>query len=556
VKAGHLENVLFPHDVVANAPAIMHDLQTIFPAAENHYVFGPMAKLAWIGLVEGELGLILELPGPRLAILGTVRVALPTKEDALVDLQFDVSGVLDFPKKSFALDASLAKESRVGDFPISGDMAMRLTWGDNPNFALAIGGFNKAYTPPPKFPPLKRMTIDLGVHGNPSINLSGYTALTSNTAQVGARLEARISQSGAELYGFVAFDALFVFSPFSFVGTLDGAVGVNFHGAGFSLQFHGQISGPSPWMISGQVCVSVLFWDACVGFTLPPLGNDKKVSLPAIDPWEGTTLRADNTQEVPGLRYALKDPRNWGGGKPPGSFAVVTLTDAATDEPPVDPLGSAIVRQKVCPLDIPITRFAGAKPPQVRNFTIESVRVGEPGQLSAPITNLPRVEDLFAPAQYTEMKDADKLSSASFVKMHAGIAVSSDALAFGPQVPKGLLYDTIVFDPVQPEQEHDKQYNPQQVNVTVASGTSAAALGGIRQQGSFKFVDTTAPFKVKFVNEAYVLSSVGTLKVTGNIPLTNPVSRPAAVAALLAAGVSDPTVLRNAQVTPFYNARP
>ena len=39
------------------------------------------------------------------------------------------------------------------------------------------------------------VTIDLGVHGNPSINLSGYLAFTSNTAQTGAKLEARIIES-------------------------------------------------------------------------------------------------------------------------------------------------------------------------------------------------------------------------------------------------------------------------------------------------------------------------------------------------------------------------
>src|SRR3712207_7150595 len=46
--------------------------------------------------------------------------------------------------------------------------------------------------------------------------VSGYLALTSNTAQIGAKLEAWV-KAGATLSGTVAFDALFTFAPFSFV---------------------------------------------------------------------------------------------------------------------------------------------------------------------------------------------------------------------------------------------------------------------------------------------------------------------------------------------------
>src|SRR5262249_29633283 len=47
VRTGSLEHVLFPHDPVHDAPAIIHDLATIFPAAKGHFILGPMAKLGW-----------------------------------------------------------------------------------------------------------------------------------------------------------------------------------------------------------------------------------------------------------------------------------------------------------------------------------------------------------------------------------------------------------------------------------------------------------------------------------------------------------------------------
>ena len=108
IKTGQLDNVLFPDDVVDNAPAILNDIETLFPPTKGHYVFGPMAKIGWAALVDGELGLIIEYPGPVLTVIGTVHAALPTKDEAVVELNLDVGGVLDFPNKKFSLDASRA----------------------------------------------------------------------------------------------------------------------------------------------------------------------------------------------------------------------------------------------------------------------------------------------------------------------------------------------------------------------------------------------------------------------------------------------------------------
>ena len=558
VKRGDLDNVLFPHDVVDNAPAILHDLETLFPAAAGHYVFGPMAKIGWgtPTLVDAELGLVLELPGPRLAVLGTVHAALPTRDEAIVELNLDVAGVLDFPKKSFSLDASL-HDSRVGDFPVSGDMSMRLAWGNNPNFALAIGGFNPHFNPPPGFPSLRPVSVDLGIHGNPSINLSGYLALTSNTAQVGAKLEARVSKYGAELYGFISFDALFVFSPFAFVADVEGGVGVKFHGHGFSLHFHGTISGPSPWHLDGQVCVSILFWDACVGFSVT-VGGSSKPSLPGLDPWVGSAIKADGTQDVPGLQPALQNPANWGGNPVPGSFAVVTLIAAPEGSPPpVDPLGSATVRQKAVPLDTAINRFAGTKPSVARTFDIQSVTIGQAGQTgTTTVTEPTRVSDYFAPAQFQNMSDADRLSSASFVNLPAGFTIASDAVSFGASASAGLVYDTIVFNTDGSESEFPQQYNPTQAHVTAVTGRSAVALGGIRGAALARFVDPTAAPLVTLLNEAYVLAQIATLHVASGFTVASPVPRPTAFSALQAAATTTPTALQTLQVTPFFTARP
>jgi hypothetical protein len=561
IKSGQLDNVLFPDDVVDNAPTILNDVETLFPPTKGHYIFGPLAKIGWgtPTLVDGELGLIIEYPGPTLTVIGTVHAALPTQNEALVELNLDVGGVLDFPNKKFSLDASL-HDSHVGDFPVSGDMAMRMNWGQNPNFAIAIGGFNPHYNPPAGFPKLKPVTVDLGVNGNPSVTLQGYLALTSNTAQVGAQLQASASKDGAHLTGFLGFDAIFVFSPFSFQADIDAGVHVDFHGCGFGMQFHGTIAGPSPWTLNGQVCVSIIFYDACVGFSLT-LGGTSKPTLPGLDPWFGSTPNADGTQDVPGLQPAIANAANWGGNPPAGSFASVTLVapPPGTSTPtPVDPLGSATLRQKAVPLDLLITSFAGTQPKPQRNFDITSVQIGQTGQAGATtVTEPTRVQDYFAPAQFQQMKDAQKLSSQSFVQLDAGFTISSDALTFGTPVPTPLLYTDVTFQlptgtpPVAPPPIITVDaFGPTTTHVTTVTGRSAGANGGLRGSAMAAFVDPTAAALITLQNELYTVANITNLVAAVGFPAAVP--RPVATSAIDVTVTTTVTIKQTVQVVPTF----
>ncbi|HYT77205.1 MAG TPA: DUF6603 domain-containing protein, partial [Vicinamibacterales bacterium] len=142
LRAHNLDHVLFPPDPVANAPAILSDLRAIFPPRSGRSVFAPMFEIAWGGeleLVRAELGIVVSVPSPIvIAVLGTVRVALPSPDAPLVDLHIDALGTIEFAQKRFAIDASLY-DSRIAGFTVTGGMAMRLDWGDRPSFALAIG---------------------------------------------------------------------------------------------------------------------------------------------------------------------------------------------------------------------------------------------------------------------------------------------------------------------------------------------------------------------------------------------------------------------------------
>jgi hypothetical protein len=108
-------------------------------------------------LVEAELGIMLEVPGPvRLMVIGQLHARLPVP-DPIVELHIDVLGILDFDGKSLSIDASL-RDSRIAAFSLSGDAALRLRWGDPPSFAFSLGGLHPAFEPPVGFPTVTDIT--------------------------------------------------------------------------------------------------------------------------------------------------------------------------------------------------------------------------------------------------------------------------------------------------------------------------------------------------------------------------------------------------------------
>jgi hypothetical protein len=494
VRTGSLEHLLFPRNPVQDAPAIVHDLATVFPAARGHFIFGPLGKFGWgtPTLISANIGIVLEFPGPRLALLGVARMQLPSPEFSLLRLQMAIAGLLDFPAKTMAVDASLFDSNVVG-YPIAGDMAFRLGFGDNANFLLSVGGFNPSFDPPPGVPELRRASVDLGVNGNPSLTASGYFALTSNTAQIGARIELRASGAGIRLNGHLGFDALFVFAPFSFTASFSAGMRVSFHGAGIGVTLRGSLRGPTPWHINGKVCVSVLWWDACLSVD-HKFGRGEPAALPQMDPWLGTPQDADPRVAVIGLANAIADARNWSGSNPPAGFGVVSLAAAATaTTTPIDPLGAATLRQKVVPLETEIQKFGEYRPTGHDRFFRSSVAVN--GDV-VPEAEISSVSDDFAPAKFLDFDDADKLSMDSYVEMDAGFSVNADRVTIGSEGSQVLAYETDFITADGETFEDPITYIPTQAQLLGMLKRSAVALGGIRRAGPRKYIVPTKPKKV------------------------------------------------------------
>src|SRR5262249_2771241 len=109
------------------------------------------------------------------------------------------------------------------------------------------------------FPTLQRMALSLSTGDNPRLQLDCYTAVTPNTFQVGAKASAYVKFGDFSASGDLGFDALFHFSPFSFV--IDVAADVSVSGpAGFSagVHFDGHLSGLDPVRCWGTLVINFI----------------------------------------------------------------------------------------------------------------------------------------------------------------------------------------------------------------------------------------------------------------------------------------------------------
>jgi hypothetical protein len=539
-----LDHILFPKDPVKNAPAIISDLRTIFPPAEGRYVFGPMLKLGWGGglnLVTAELGIILSVPSPVIiAILGQLDVNLPAPQAAIVELHLDVLGIIDFGKKLFSLDASL-HDSRVVVFTIYGDMAMRLTWGDHPSFALSVGGLNPHFQPPPGFPTLKRLTIALSASDYFKLSIQTYFAITSNSFQIGALAELTINITVVSVHGWLGFDALFIFSPFSFI--VDFTAGLEIKVFGFTLlavSVQGELSGPKPWHAKGTAHISILFFDIGVSFDTT-WGDKGTPQLPQADPWDQ-------------LLKAINNVQNWSGALPPTLPQVVTLeppklqgqTAAATVL--LEPSGTLSFREKVLPLNFQMTKFGETTPFPQSIFKLSSVALGTVQQQTQQTVTI--LQDKFAPGQFENLSDDQKLSRPSFEDRDAGFAISANQLTIGQQFSRDLQYNDFYVDSPGTLRAGNVYPFPPDVFLQLTK-LNAAAQSSIRVSGLNKYAPSpTAPKRVTLGKEQYVVANVDDLAQRPEI--TQPVTKGEAYAAMNAHVANNPTDKGRLQVVPLY----
>ncbi len=430
VRTGAVNSIMFPEDVIANAPRIISDLRTIFPPQNDSFLIGPMAKLGWGTpvLISLSLGIIIEVPGD-LTILGVLRVALPADDAALIVLQVNFVGRIEFDKARLYFFAAMF-ESRVLFSSIEGEMGVLAAFGDDANFVVSAGGFHPRFNPPPlPFPGPRRISLDLANTPTYKLRVEGYFAVTTNTAQFGARAELFFGLDDFNIKGQIGFDALLQFSPLHFIIEIAASLSVSVFGAGlFSVSVRFTLEGPSRWRARGSGEISILFFDFSVDFDVS-WGEERDTTLPPIT-------------VMPLLTAEFEKIENWRALLPVGNNLLVSLRKLPEAETALvlHPVGVLRVSQRAVPLDLTLDKIGNQKPSDVNRLavTVAAGGLGKKGD----------VVEQFAPAQFRDFDDAQKLSQPAYGPEHGGLdlSIAGQQLASSKMVRRIVRYEEIIID--------------------------------------------------------------------------------------------------------------
>jgi hypothetical protein len=394
-RSGALVNALFGDDPLGNAMTTLNTLGTVFRLRIGAQVFGPSVQLSWLKvgtytLFNADLGVFMQLPGPsRIDIIGSARASIPL----VFQLRLDVRGELDFARRIIGFHAVIVDSHMMGIFKLQGEALFRMRYGDDSYVVLTIGGFFPGFNPAPaELPPnIQRvgMALDLPVE-LPGLYLraEGYLAVTPNTLQFGAHLEAGFDGGVFSAEGHFDLDALFQFDPFQFDVRFSAGFHIEVLGETFSgVNCSGNITGPGPVVIHAQITYETPFFLPDIEWSDTfTLGSPAQRIATTADLFEAmqkemtpANLRAENGED-PHVALNVKNSQVDG-------LALLS------------PLGSLVWAQRLAPLNLELERLQNAPLPAPNGVNVTA----DGGDLNAP-------RERFNLGMYRNLSDAERLN--------------------------------------------------------------------------------------------------------------------------------------------------
>jgi hypothetical protein len=320
----------------------------------------------------------------------------------------------------------------VAGFSLAGDFGLLIGFGDSPDFAFSAGGFHPHYPPPGELAGMRRVSVDLSPPALLTLRTEAYLALTANSFQLGCRLEMRAEVAGVGAEGHLQFDALVRWAPrFSFEIDLSAGVSLFAFGESFaSVDLHLHLEGPGPWLANGSASLSLLFFD--IDFDLPTITWGDADNPPA-DPISPQVLAQEK----------LSLPGAWEARLPPDADNIVRMVDLGPNNVVVvvHPLGALEARQQALPLETTIDRV-GRNP-----VTVNRVNLGAPSVGGLPAKAVSASTDLFAPGEFLDLSNDEKLSRPGFEPFPSGVVIAgADTDLHGTPSDTSYQWDT-VFPP-------------------------------------------------------------------------------------------------------------
>lgn len=438
-----LKNMLFPEDPVGNITGIMSSLNSFFPIEQDSFTFGILLSLGWGSpqLVDIELGLVVSIPD-KFSIVGILKLLLPDPKSAVVKLQVNFMGAIDFKQKYAFFYAELF-DSEILIFQIEGSLFFYLDWGDPPYFVFSIGGFHPTFTLPKlkataiSQNTIKRLQLRLIDSDNPKLLLEFYFAVTSNTVQFGAALDFKLDVEVAQVVGFLHFDALFQFNPFYFIVSLRAGFQVLVGGSPImGITYSGTLEGPTPWHLTGYAEFTMfIFMNIRINID-ETFGEEEEFMAPGVE-------------VLPMLQEALLQDQSWQLLPPKDGLDSVVIREivpivedkdttpentndlekkSQPDTLVAHPNTRIILSQSKIPLQTTLDKIGEQS---ILDYNHFSIRADIDGDGEGDTINSPaKIQEYFARAQFKEVTEEDKLTLASFEKMDAGIELTSDRCFF------------------------------------------------------------------------------------------------------------------------------
>jgi hypothetical protein len=235
---------------------------------------------------------------------------------------------------------------------------------------------------------------------------------------------------------------------------------------------------------------------------------------------------------------ALNDARNWGGQLAAAERGMVTLREAhEASAIALHPLGTLSVKQTVVPLDLDIARFGNATPAGVRRFSIASVTVND-----SPAA-FERVFDFFAPSQYLELSDEEKLAAPSFEQMAAGVSVGLPGVQFTGNDEDILEDGSIIYETILVDEDERRAGPPAPVDAAFVNrylSLGAAAASTLRRVGDAKYKVETGKNAVLQSGWTIVSREDGSPQAVAGVEPGAPTSYAASYQALTTLARTDP----------------
>jgi len=436
LASGASGDVLFNDNPMANAPKLLGDMQQFFPDEKGIFLIGPTLQLNWLAIFKLDVGVFIELPGPRkFFIAGSARLVIGSEAFALVYLRMDFIGGIDFTKSLIFFDAALVNSNVLGIFRITGGVALRIAYGENPYFLFTVGGFHPSFNPGAmELPRVARVGASVSL-GPVWLKQEMYLAITSNTFQLGAHTEAGLEIGPISAHGWYGFDALIQFKPFYFIAHVDAGFDVEVAGVSLcSVRVEGQLSGPGPLVLEARASVRLLFIKVSGHVTIELNSN----------PPEGVIAIPDLPDH---LRAELSNPDNLRMEGEDHSVIFAAQTAKKDDQLKLlAPVGELVWEQKRVPLNLSIQKFEGIQLNGWHRLVVES-------KLGAANPDDERPEfDWFGVGTYLDLGDSEALNNSRFEQQQSGVRIGAALMSEGSakaakiqiallKLPKRILLD-------------------------------------------------------------------------------------------------------------------